>query len=70
MMIWGIHARGRRGHRACLAPLLSPGADMWTYGFNPEDIPMGYGKPNKGVCRKLGQYGQVFSRSDSAIITG
>jgi len=24
----------------------------------------------KELCRKLGQYGQVFSRSDSAIITG
>ena len=40
-----------------MAPLLSPGADLWTYGFNPGDIPMEYGKLNKGACRNLGQYG-------------
>ena len=54
---WSIHAHGRRGLRSRLVPLLSPGADLWPYGFNPGDIPMEYGKLNKGACRNLGQYG-------------
>ncbi|HCL27024.1 MAG TPA: hypothetical protein DIC52_01140 [Candidatus Latescibacteria bacterium] len=33
---------------------ITPGVDVWTYGFHPEKIPMGSGDPNKGYVEMWG----------------
>ena len=43
-------------------PLVNPGVDVWTYGFHPNNIPMGSGAANKGLCRDVGRYGGHISR--------
>ena len=35
-------------------PDINPGVDIWTYGFNPDDVPMGSGKKNKGYAEIWG----------------
>lgn len=35
-------------------PLANPGVDVWTYGFEPRDIPMGSGAPSKGYVEMWG----------------
>lgn len=35
-------------------PLKNPGVDIWTYGFHPENIPMGSGSPSKGYVEMWG----------------
>jgi hypothetical protein len=35
-------------------PLVNPGVDIWTYGFHPDNIPMGSGAPNKGYVEMWG----------------
>jgi len=35
-------------------PVKNPGVDIWTYGFQPGDIPMGSGAPNKGYAEIWG----------------
>jgi hypothetical protein len=35
-------------------PLKNPGVDIWTYGFQPQNIPMGSGAPNKGYVEIWG----------------
>ena len=38
----------------------TPGIDAWTYGFDPKDVPMGSGKPNKGYAEVWGGTVKTF----------
>ncbi|MFC1525228.1 DUF5107 domain-containing protein [Candidatus Latescibacterota bacterium] len=35
-------------------PVVTPGMDMWTYGYHPEGITMGSGAPSKGYAEMWG----------------
>ena len=41
-------------------PLATPGLDVWSYGFHPDNIPTGSGKPNKGYAEMWGGTSLLF----------
>ena len=51
-------------------PLKNPGVDIWTYGFNPQNIPMGSGAPNRGYVEMWGGTVKHFPSELGSIAAG
>ncbi|HIG18234.1 MAG TPA: DUF5107 domain-containing protein [Candidatus Handelsmanbacteria bacterium] len=49
---------------------ITPGVDVWTYGFHPEKIPMGSGGPNKGYVEMWGGTVATFPDERGALAPG
>jgi hypothetical protein len=51
-------------------PLATPGVDVWTYGFHPQDIPMGSGAPNKGYVEMWGGTVKTYPHERQPLAPG
>ena len=51
-------------------PIKNPGVDIWTYGYRPENIPMGSGAPNKGYVEIWGGTVKHFPNELGSIAAG
>jgi hypothetical protein len=51
-------------------PLKNPGVDIWTYGFRPNGIPMGSGRPNKGYVEIWGGTVKHFPHERTPLDAG
>lgn len=51
-------------------PLASPGVDVWTYGYHPDDIPMGSGAPNRGYVEMWGGTVRHFPNERDLLAPG
>ncbi len=51
-------------------PDINPGVDIWTYGFKPEDIPMGSGGKNEGYVEIWGGTVKHFPDQTAPLLPG